>query len=154
MCRWILYLGPELTLDSLITDPEHSLVHQSYHAEERIEPLNGDGFGIAWYAHDLSPNPAAFRSVSPAWNNMNLKDLCRVTRSEVVLAHVRAASPGLAVTETNCHPFTAGPLAFMHNGHVAEFARVKRRLQSQLSDAAWGEICGTTDTEHLFALFL
>ena len=55
MCRLMLYLGPETRLSSLIVEPRHSLIRQSVHSEEREEPLNGDGFGIGWYAseHEL-----------------------------------------------------------------------------------------------------
>ncbi len=55
MCRLMLYLGPETRLSSLIVEPAHSLIRQSVHSQEREEPLNGDGFGIGWYAseHEL-----------------------------------------------------------------------------------------------------
>ena len=152
MCRFVLYLGPEITLDQLITEPRNSIIHQSHHAEHREEPLNGDGFGIAWYAHDLSPEPALFRSIQPAWNNMNLRHLARVTRSSCLLAHVRAASPGLGVSESNCHPFRAGRYAFMHNGYVTGFQQIKRDLRRELSDTAYAQIAGSTDSEHIFAL--
>ena len=48
MCRFTLYLGPPVRLSTLLTEPEHSLILQSFHAAERDEPLNGDGFGIGW----------------------------------------------------------------------------------------------------------
>lgn len=153
MCRFLLYVGEPLTLDKLITEPEHSLIKQSYDSRLRSEPLNGDGFGMAWYAHDISPEPACFRSIQPAWNSANLRDLARVSRSSVVLAHVRAASPGLAVTEANCHPFTRGRLAFMHNGSIGGFLEAKRRIQRMLSDGAFASLHGSTDSEHAFALF-
>ncbi len=154
MCRFTLYLGPPLTLSSLITEPTNSLIHQSFHSHEREEPLNGDGFGIAWYAPELTDEPAVFRSISPAWSNGNLIQLARVTRSGCILAHVRAATRGIVVTETNCHPFSHGRFAFMHNGDVGGFQRVRRRLLEALSDETFHAIRGTTDSEHLFALFL
>lgn len=48
MCRFTAYLGPGILVSSLVTEPHHSIIHQSYHAKERIEPLNEDGFGIGW----------------------------------------------------------------------------------------------------------
>jgi hypothetical protein len=42
-----------------------------------------------------------------------------VARSSLVFAHVRAASEGTSVSESNCHPFTMGPYLFMHNGCVS-----------------------------------
>lgn len=153
MCRFVLYMGPPITLDLLTTRPEHSIINQSFKARLREEPLNGDGFGIAWYVPEISPEPALFRSMQPAWNNVNLLHLTRVSRSRTILAHVRAATAGFAVSEPNCHPFNAGRFAFMHNGSVAEFRKLKRQLISGLSDESFLWIHGTTDSEHLFALF-
>jgi predicted glutamine amidotransferase len=153
MCRFVLYLGPPIRMSSLITEPAHSVIHQSFHAHEREEPLNGDGFGVAWYEHDLSDEPGVFRSITPAWSNRNLEHLARMTESPCILAHVRAATPGLPVTETNTHPFAWDRFAFMHNGEIGGFLKVKRQLLARLSDAAFEMIAGTTDSEHLFALF-
>lgn len=153
MCRFAIYLGPRITLDALITRPENSIIHQSFGARERADPLNGDGFGVGWYVPEVSAEPATFRSIAPAWSNENLRQLARVTRSGCVLAHVRAASPGIPVTETNCHPFTHGPLAFVHNGGIGDFMRVKRLLVGMLSDEAYATIRGSTDSELLFGLF-
>ena len=152
MCRFVLYLGPNLSMDRLITKPVNSIIHQSFKSQLREEPLNGDGFGVAWFVPELSPYPALFRSIQPAWNNINLRHLARVTRSHCIMAHVRAATPGLAVSETNCHPFAAGRFAFMHNGYISEFGRVKRAICERLSDAAYDRIEGSTDSELLFAL--
>ncbi len=154
MCRFVLYHGEPITVASLVTEPAHSLIRQSTHAAESEEPLNGDGFGLAWYVPDLSPAPGLFRSITPAWSNRNLAELARVTRSHCVFAHVRAATQGLPVAEMNCHPFTHGPWAFMHNGDVARFNQIKRRLLADLTDDAFMAIKGSTDSEHLFAVFL
>ena len=152
MCRFIVYKGPELVLSTLITEPQHSLIRQSYQSQLRHEPLNGDGFGLAWYVPEVSARPGKFRSIQPAWNNSNLRELARVTRSGLVFAHVRAATAGLGVSEHNCHPFTSGTLTFMHNGLIGGFENVKRHLQADLSDAAFHAIQGSTDSEHLFSV--
>jgi glutamine amidotransferase len=151
MCRFTFYKGKPLLLSALLTEPEHSLIHQSFQAREREEPLNGDGFGVAWYAEGHA-EPALFRSVTPAWSNQNLRELSRVTASPCVLAHVRAATQGLQVGEPNCHPFRRNGLAFMHNGDIGGFAAIRRPLLEMLSDTAFNGIRGTTDSEHFFAL--
>ena len=154
MCRFVVYHGPAILLADLVTEPTHSLIHQSYQSREREEPLNGDGFGVAWYAPEFGEEPAVFRDITPAWNNENLRNLARVTRSGTILAHVRAATQGLSVIQTNCHPFSSGRYAFMHNGDLTGFAAIRRKFLSLLSDRAFMGIRGTTDSEHMFALFL
>lgn len=154
MCRFALYLGPPIRLSQLVTEPANSMIHQSFHSHERAEPLNGDGFGVAWYVPGIRPEPALFRSISPAWNNQNLLHLAPVTISHCLLAHVRAATPGLPVTQLNCHPFVRGRYAFMHNGTVAGFRGVMRSLRERLSAEAYLAIQGSTDSEHVFALMM
>jgi len=154
MCRFTLYLGPPVRLSTLLIEPSHSLIQQSFHAEERSEPLNGDGFGVGWYAPAVSEEPAVFRSVTPAWNNKNLESLASVVTSPCVLAHVRAATEGMVVNESNCHPFQYGKYLFMHNGFIGSFPQVRRQLLRTLSDEAFSVVQGSTDTEHLFALFV
>lgn len=154
MCRFAAYLGPPIRLSSLLTEPDNSIIHQSFRAREMEEPLNGDGFGLAWYVPRLSSEPALFKDITPAWNNPNLRDLARVIESGTIFAHVRAATPGMDVSRRNCHPFSRGGFAFMHNGYLAGFARLRRRLLGRLSDEAFQAVLGTTDSEHLFALFL
>jgi glutamine amidotransferase len=154
MCRFAAYLGPEIFISSLVTEPNHSIIHQSYHAKERIEPLNGDGFGIGWYAPQFCSTPALFKEVSPAWSNQNLLDVARVTKSSCIFAHVRAATIGGQSSRANCHPFAWKKYLFMHNGTVFGFEQIRRLLRRGLSDEAYDLIKGNTDTEHIFAIFI
>ena len=154
MCRFVFYQGAPVTISALFVEPVHSLIHQSIHADEREEPLNGDGFGVAWYAPEHTREPAAFRSISPAWNNRNLLELARVTASGTILAHVRAATQSLDVSEANCHPFTAGPYAFMHNGDVGGFDAIRREVMNAMNERSFRAVRGRTDSEHLFGLML
>ncbi len=154
MCRFVLYMGPSIQMDSLITKPSHSIIVQSYHANEIDVPLNGDGFGVAWYQQGIDEAPALFRSISPAWNNQNLINLSHALKSHCILAHVRAASPGLPVTQLNCHPFTWKQFSFMHNGFIGDFQTIKRRARNLLSESSYRWIQGSTDSETFFALFI
>lgn len=154
MCRFTLYLGPPVRLSTLLTEPKHSLIHQSFQCQERSEPLNGDGFGIGWYAPRLTSEPAIFHQITPAWNSRNLHSMAKVLTSPCVMAHVRAASPGSEVNLANCHPFAYGDYLLMHNGRIGSFRRVRRRLLETLTDEAFDVVRGSTDTEHLFAVFV
>jgi glutamine amidotransferase len=154
MCRLLLYLGRPLLLHDLLVRPTNSLINQSVHCRSDETPVNGDGFGVAWYVPDVTPEPGLFRSLTPAWSNNNLARLAKVTRSQCILAHVRAASPGLASADNNCHPFTFQQYAFAHNGDIGGFRVIRRSLQEALSAEAYDLIQGNTDSEHVFATFI
>jgi len=131
--------------------PAHSLIDQSVHSELGAEATNGDGFGIGWY--DEMPTPGIFRSIEPAWNDQNLRELAGHIASGHFFAHIRAAI-GSAVQQTNCHPFRPGRWLFMHNGFIANFATVKRDLVLAVDESLYPEIKGQADTEILFYLAL
>jgi glutamine amidotransferase len=153
MCRLVAYSGPNLLLEEVLVKPINSIVMQSLHARESTVPTNGDGFGLGWYAPHISPEPALFTSISPAWNDRNLLNLTAKIESPLFFAHVRAASAG-GVTQYNCHPFVYGQWMLMHNGGIHNFLSIKRHLRRLLDDDIYDWIKGETDSEHLFALFL
>jgi predicted glutamine amidotransferase len=152
MCRWLAYTGSPLLLSKALYSPAHSLIDQSLHARLGAEPTNGDGFGIGWYS-SASQVPGIFRSIEPAWNDENLRELSNHVSSGHFFAHIRAAI-GSAVQQTNCHPFRHGQWLWMHNGFIAEFAAVKRELVLAIDESLYPEIAGTTDSEVLFFLAL
>lgn len=150
MCRLLAYKGTSIAIDELLYKPKNSLINQSINAKEIEEPLNGDGFGIGWFTQEISPEPATFVSLNPAWSNRNLRNLAPKIKTECLIAHVRAASVG-EVSESNCHPFQYKSLLMAHNGGVEEFSKIKRELRAELSDELYNWIKGQTDSEHLFA---
>lgn len=79
MCRFIAYLGHQILLDDVLYKPENSLIQQSFQAKEIEEPLNGDGFGVGWYEHNIDPKTGLFRSIQPAWNDVNLNYMAKKT---------------------------------------------------------------------------
>ena len=154
MCRFLCYRGPEILLSDLLYQPHNSLILQSYRSKERKEPLNGDGFGVGWYAPETSATPCVFTSITPAWSNENLRSLSEHVKSSCFFAHIRAASPGMKVSELNCHPFQHGRYLWMHNGTIEGFWQIRRQLRDSLPDHLYNMIEGTTDSEHAFAVFL
>jgi glutamine amidotransferase len=153
MCRLLAYMGSPIIIDKLLYQPKNSLINQSINAKELEEPLNGDGFGIGWYAPEVNYDPITFVSVNPAWNNKNLRNLAPKIKTECLIAHVRAASVG-DVSESNCHPFQYKNLLMMHNGGVENFSSIKRQLREPLTDEFYNWIKGQTDSEHIFAFLL
>ncbi len=151
MCRWLAYTGSPVFVDELILKPDHSLIEQSQSATSGATPTNGDGFGIGWYG--TKATPGLYRSVQPAWNDRNLRDLAEQIESGHFIAHIRAAT-GTAVQHTNCHPFRFGKWLFVHNGRIREFGELKRDLVFEISPELFPEIEGTTDSEVMFFLAL
>jgi predicted glutamine amidotransferase len=152
MCRWLAYSGSPILLDELLYKTEHSLIDQSLHARLGVETTNGDGFGVGWYGA-TSETPGVFRSIEPAWNDRNLREVASHLESPLFLAHIRA-STGTAVQQTNCHPFRFGKWLWVHNGLVREFPRVKRELALVVDKSLYTDIEGSTDSELLFYLAL
>ena len=149
MCRWLVYMGSPVLLTDVLYTPVHSLIDQSLHSELGAETTNGDGFGVGWY--DAAPAPGVFRSIEPAWNDQNLRELAGHVSSPLFFAHIRAAI-GSAVQQTNCHPFRHGRWLWMHNGFISDFAKIKRDLVLAVDESLYPEIKGQTDTEVLFYL--
>ncbi|CAF1037716.1 unnamed protein product [Didymodactylos carnosus] len=175
MCRWFAYIGHEpILLEDALVMPKHALIkqindhylpellkHYSNRREviERNVLLNIDGFGVSWYTHVREefgecegPRPTTYKSVRPPLNDRNFRSLCANTKTNAVFAHIRATS-GSPVVETNNHPFEFGRHLFMHNGTVAQFSKIRRNLLLKISKQAYENVMGTTDTEHVAALF-
>jgi len=153
MCRWLAYSGTPITLDELLYKPRYSLIDQSMHSRMGVETTNGDGVGVAWYGPEDQPVPALFRGIGPAWGDVNLRELARVTRSGLFLAHIRA-STGTPVQQTNCHPFRYGRWLWCHNGAIREFRRLHRDLLLAVEPGLFPSVAGSTDSEVMFYLAL
>ena len=153
MCRFALYLGPPVALGALLTRPERSLRAQARHSDLTQDLTSGDGCGVVWYAPDELDTPLRFRDAAPAWASAGWECLGETHESACMLAHVRAATGGTAVSMENCHPFVWRRLAFMHNGALPSFGRFAPALLDRISPRARGHVFGTTDSELIFALY-
>ena len=151
MCRWLAYSGTPVLIDELLYKPSHSLIDQSLHSRLGVETTNGDGFGVGWYGE--ANEPAVFKSIEPAWNDRNLRELSGSIRSGLVFAHIRA-STGTPVQQTNCHPFRHGHWLWMHNGSITRFHDVKRDLLLAVDPSLYLDMEGSTDSEAFFFLAL
>lgn len=154
MCRILGYIGPSIALNRLVTEPEHSLVVQSYKPKELdAAVLNGDGFGLGW--HQPGQDPFVYRNILPMWNDRNLDDLCRYIQAESFVVNLRSATDKMPVDLSNCQPFTHNDILFVHNGLIEDFLKsVQRPLRKKLCDVAYRKIQGLTDSEHIFALLV
>lgn len=151
MCRLAAYSGPSIPLQNIITTPVHSLQRQSAAAEKSPLTVNGDGFGICWYGDD--DQPGVFKDVMPAWSDSNFSNICRLVKSSLFMAHVRASTQG-ETSRANCHPFVFGRWSFMHNGQIPHINLIKRDIERTLPDSLYHARVGTTDSELFFLLLL
>ncbi|MGL5066004.1 MAG: ergothioneine biosynthesis protein EgtC [Microcoleus sp.] len=156
MCRLLGYLGEPILLDSILYKPEHSLIVQSYQPREMTSGiLNADGFGIGWYHSHRDTDPFTYKNTLPLWNDTNLPHLGRYVESGCVLGYARSATPGQALDFSNCQPFGYQGLLFVHNGFIQNFRQtLYRPIRNLLDDTAYKLINGTTDSEHIFGLFV
>ena len=165
MCRWLAYLGSPITMDTVLTKPNHSLLDQSLLARDlflpsmslssqfrdRAFPTNGDGFGLAWAG--TNGVLGQYREITPAWDSQNLRHLAAQISSGCFLAHVRAA-PGGTIAEVNCHPFVHDGWMFQHNGDINGFTLVKRELTFDVDPVLYPFMRGNSDSEVCFFLAL
>ena len=147
MCRLFAYSGEPVWLDTLLIEPEASLVSQSMAAREAKTVVNGDGCGLGWYGE--RERPGLYRDTLPAWSDANLAGLCHQIRSSAFMAHVRSATAG-EVSRANCHPFADGRHLFLHNGQVGGYARLRRQIDALIPDALYPRRRGTSDSEAIF----
>ena len=153
MCRWNAYVGEPLVIGELLYRTRHGLIDESLHSRMGAETTNGDGFGVGWYDAGDRSNPARYRSVNPAWNDVNLRELADHIESPLFMAHIRAAV-GSPVQQMNCHPFRHGRWLFVHNGLIRGFQAMRRELLLEVDPSLFLGIAGSTDSETLFHLAL
>jgi len=183
MCRWFAYISntEECLLEDVLIVPAHSISKQvddhylpylsHYEPDDNKADTkkeiklrnfyhNSDGLGVAWYSTARAkygegdgPQPALYKELRHPQLDPSYKSICANTSTLAVFAHIRAASPGSAITEYNCHPFQFGRWTFMHNGGVSHFDEIKTTVATQFSRGARGFVMGTSDSEHLAALF-
>jgi len=154
MCRMVAYLGPSLPISTWLDAAPHSLERQSYAARELTSAtVCADGWGFGFYT-DTGPIVYRYRSTLPIWADVNRTELGAAISTRGFLAAVRSATDPLSVSAANTQPFTSGKLCFLHNGFIRDFSRkLLRTLRRDLSDRSYAEIQGSSDSEHVFALF-
>jgi glutamine amidotransferase len=111
------------------------------------------GWGVAWYQGGV---PFLRRGVLPAHEDDAFREAAGLAHSHVVIAHVRDASVG-GICADNTHPFLHDRWIFAHNGTVARFKasdRVRARVESEIDPELRSLLCGETDSERCFFVFL
>jgi glutamine amidotransferase len=139
MCRHAAWLGEPRALTSLIHEPVHGLLEQSYAPRlQRHGTVNADGFGMAWY-DPARPEPVRYRRAVPLWADANLPALAQVARSGCLIAAVRCATVGMPIEESATAPFADAGWLLSHNGRVVRDALrdLTDDLPESSCDSAW-----------------
>lgn len=84
---------------------------------------------------------------------INLLDMTKDVRADLLMAHVRVATVGTARTE-NTHPFRYRQWLFAHTGTIEAFPQLRSRMAESLPQFLQRDVRGDTDSEILFHLFL
>jgi glutamine amidotransferase len=151
MCRHLVYLGPPTPLATLLVEPPHGLLRQSWAPRDMRGggTINADGFGVGWYP---GASPVRYRRAGPLWSDQGFLDLARVTAAGAVLAAVRSATVGMPVSEAACAPFTEDAWLFSHNGVVAGWPERVGKLAERLPVVDLLTLDAPTDAALLWAL--
>jgi gamma-glutamyl hercynylcysteine S-oxide hydrolase len=155
VCRHLAHLGPTpVTLASLVTEPPHSLLVQSYAPADMRGggTVNADGFGAGWYPEPYAGAPVRYRSAGPIWSDASFAALAAGTRAGALLASVRSATVGMPVTETASAPFTEGRWLFSHNGVIRRWPDSMAELARELPVTDLLTLDAGTDSALLWAL--
>ncbi|MGC4808296.1 ergothioneine biosynthesis protein EgtC [Micromonospora sp. DT233] len=153
MCRHLAYVGPPVSLRTLLYDPPYSLLRQSWAPRDMRGggTINADGFGVGWYPAGGGP-PVRYRRGTPMWSDVTLPELAATTSSGAVLAAVRSATVGMPVLDTAAAPFAEGPWLFSHNGVVRGWPDTVTGLAGRLPVRDLLTLDAPTDTALLWAL--
>ena len=166
MCRHLAYLGPVVTLRSVLVDPPYGLYQQAWAPRfQRPGAVNADGFGVGWYVCDASDGsnaldassasePTRYRQAVPIWADQSFADLARVTRTGALLAVVRNATPGASQGPAAVGPFRRGRWLFTHNGVLDGWPSSAAGVAATLPTVALLELEARVDSALAWALVL
>ena len=136
MCRHLAWLGAPRTVSSLVLEPEHGLLRQSYAPRRQSHGLmNADGWGVGLWG-DEEPEPARWRSARPLWSDASFASIAPLLSSRCVLAAVRSATEGMPTDEAAAAPFTDGRWLLSHNGRVDRSVLPPAPLAESVCDSA------------------
>ena len=141
MCRLLGYVARQPhSVEDVVGDALPAFVS--------LSQFHADGWGFAWYAPDGKVQVA--KAPEAAESSAAFAESAARVRADMLIAHLRWATPGMPLCAENTHPFTDGSLAFAHNGSVMPVDAVEALIDPALRP----NLSGTTDSERYFAALL
>jgi hypothetical protein len=104
VCRWLAYSGSPIRLEEFLVKRDRSLIEQPARQAGRDTDVRRRLRRRLLRGADT---PRLYRSIHPAWNDRNLRELAAGISSPLFFAHIRA-STGTAIQETNTHRSATG----------------------------------------------
>ena len=108
-----------------------------------------DGWGFAWYRSDDGRLEVA-KAPEQAQDSPAFAETAARIRTNMLIGHLRWATPGMDLFAENTHPFARGSLAFAHNGSLSPLDAVEELI----APAERASLEGTTDSERYFLALL
>ncbi len=121
----------------------HLMGDEGFHDFTALSALHGDGWGMAWYE---AGQPQIRKSPLCAEGAPEFDKLAQQPLGDLGLLHLRWATPGLGISDSNCHPFRYGPYVLAHNGAI----HPQHRLPELLPPEWERQLAGSTDSERYF----
>jgi glutamine amidotransferase len=116
MCRHLGWLGNDASVSSLMLDPPHGLLAQSYAPRRQKHGLmNADGWGVGFFD---GATPRRWRGAAPLWGDVSFASIAPALHGRCVVAAVRSATVGMPIEISATAPFTDGAWLLSHNGTV------------------------------------
>jgi predicted glutamine amidotransferase len=149
MCRLLAWVSKEPV------SVEQLLGEQGLSEFIRLAGVHRDGWGMAWSSDpgkgesvgaDRTEEwraPQMVHSTVSAAADPQFSQLCRQVTSNVGMAHLRRATPGMKVDLLNAHPFHWEDMVMAHNGGIFPLSTVRDILPAAME----ATVRGTTDSE-------
>ncbi len=154
MCRHLAYVGTEVRVGELVSDPPFALTRQAWAPRRQTHgTMNVDGFGLGWYVPGQA-EPARHRGDGPVWGDETFADLARVIRTTALLAAVRSGTEGMVSGRGAAAPFRSGRWLFSHNGALPGWPGSGADLVKEIDPVRLLRLDAPTDAATLWALTL
>jgi len=125
-----------------------ALAGSTFSEFQSLAAKHRDGWGVA-----VTPSHGDAQVIldpGTALDNQKFAEVTTSLNSDAALLHLRWATLGLKVDETNTHPFTHGEYSFIHNGSI----NPPQSLEPLIAEDFKEHFVGYTDSERYFYVLL
>jgi predicted glutamine amidotransferase len=142
MCRLLAYVTRQ---PRTLTD----VFGEGLPAFAALSAHHRDGWGFAWYRPEDGRLEVA-KAPEQAQDSPAFAQAATQIRTDMLIGHLRWATPGMDLCSENTHPFARGSVAFAHNGSLAPL----EAIEELIAPAERASLEGTTDSERYFLALL